>query len=178
MTTPCDSIIISMIAAVGRNRELGANNDMLWHIPEDFAYFHRVTRGHPVIMGRATYQSLPESARPLPKRTNIVLMHPEERESFSAPPGVAVAHTLDEALAYGCDVARDSGVSEVFIIGGGSVYALAMPVAHRLYITEIDAEFPEATVFFPPYKTEFPRVMSTRSSHDENFSYTFNVLER
>ncbi len=168
----------SIIAAVGRNRELGARNALLWHIPEDFKHFQQTTKGHPVIMGRATYESLPQKARPLPKRTNIVLMRPTELSTFDAPAGVVAAHSLDDALVYAQDVARDTGVDEVFVIGGGSVYAQALPIADRLYITEIDADFPGADVFFPPYKDVFSRVVSERTGSDDNFTYTFKSLER
>lgn len=172
------NIRTSLIAAVGRNRELGGGNDMLWHIPEDYRYFQETTKGHPVVMGLKTYQSLPPSSRPLPERTNIVLMAPEELPAFDAPEGVVAAHSLEDALAYAQDVARDTGVDEVFVIGGGSVYAQALPLADRLYITEIDAEFPDAEVFFPAYKDAFPRVVRQRASSDNNYRYVFKVLEK
>ncbi len=173
-----NDITISMIAAVGRNRELGAKNDMLWHIPEDFQYFQKTTMGHPVIMGRATYESLPTGVRPLSGRTNIVLMHSEELADFVAPTGVVAAHTLEDALDYARDVARDTGVDEVFVIGGGNVYAQALSHAQRLYITEIDADFPQADVFFPSYKGVFVREVSARASSDAHFTYTFKILEK
>ncbi len=172
-----DNVTISLIAAVGRNRELGAKNDMLWHIPEDYKYFMTTTKGHPVVMGLKTWQSLPARSRPLPGRTNIVLMRPEELADFDAPAGVVAAHSLEEALDYARDVARDTGVDEVFVIGGGGVYAQALPLAQRLYITEIDADFPQAEVFFPPYEDVFTREVSVRASGDAHFTYVFRVLE-
>lgn len=171
-------IRVSIIAAVGRGRELGAGNEILWNIPEDFAYFQKVTTGHPVIMGRKTYESLPQKARPLPKRTNIVLMHQEELADFDAPEGVVVAHSLDDAIAYAQDVARETGKGEVFVIGGGYVYTQALARADRLYITEIDADFPDAEVFFPAYEDLFVREVSVRTSRDENYRYTFKILEK
>jgi len=169
---------ISIIAAVGRARELGARGTLLWRIPEDLRYFHDTTVGHPVIMGLTTYRSLPPQARPLPKRTNIVLMTPAELADFDAPAGVVAAHSLDDALDYARDVARETGVDEVFVIGGASVYAQALPLADRLYITEVDADFPEADVFFPAYADLFVRKINVRTSCDENYRYTFNILEK
>ena len=135
--------ILSMIAAVARNRVIGKDNRLLWHLPEDMKHFREVTRGKPVIMGRKTWESLPEAFRPLPGRHNIVL----SRTPDYTPPGAAVAGSLDEAL-------RLAGpVEEVFIIGGEALYRKALPQAQRLYLTEIDQEF-EGDAFFPEFKRE------------------------
>ena len=135
--------ILSMIAAVARNRVIGKDNRLLWHLPEDMKHFREVTRGKPVSMGRKTWESLPEAFRPLPGRHNIVL----SRAPDYTPPGAAVAGSLDEAL-------RLAGpVKEVFIIGGEALYRQALPQAQRLYFTEIDQEF-EGDAFFPEFKRE------------------------
>lgn len=125
------------IVAMGRNNEIGFHGDMPWHIPEDLRHFKELTMARPVIMGRATWLSIPR--RPLPGRRNIVLSRSDE---FS-PRGAERAASLSEALAL-CPPPEIP-----FIIGGGSVYADAMPLLTRIYVTRIDADFPDADTFFP-----------------------------
>lgn len=118
---------IGMIWAQARDGVIGVNNTIPWHLKEDFAHFRRTTLGSPVIMGRATWDSLPERVRPLPGRTNIVVSR-----SVNELPGAVVGRSLDEALsAAGED-------SEVWIMGGAQIYALAEPSADVLVVTEID----------------------------------------
>lgn len=127
--------MISIIVAVAENGVIGDKNALLWHISEDLKYFKSVTSGHPVIMGRKTYESL---GRPLPNRTNVVVT----RQAVEIP-GCTVAHSLEEAVAL---FAADE---EVFIIGGAQVYAQALPLADRFYLTRVfhayegDTRFPE-----------------------------------
>lgn len=166
----------SIIAAIGRQREIGAHGGLLWHIPGDMAYFRSVTAGKPVMMGRRTYDSLPPRFRPLPGRTNIVLQRADEMPP--AEENVVVAHTIDDALAAARRMAEESGADEVFVIGGGSVYAQALPYADRLYLTVVDADFPDADTFFPPYEAMFPRVVSECADSDDNFRYTFVIREK
>ena len=128
---------ISIIVAVARNNAIGRNGDLLFHIREDLRHFKAVTMGHPVIMGRKTFESLPGG--PLPGRENLVITR---REDYSRP-GVNVFHSLSDALASLPDDA------EPFVIGGGQIYAEALPIADRLYLTEIDANVPDADTFFP-----------------------------
>lgn len=158
---------LSIIAAIGRNRELGkrGGEKLLWYIPEDFAHFKSITMGHPVIMGQSTYASIGGA---LPGRLNIVLSQDPQYRA----PGCTVATSIEEALAY----AKEDDQEEVFFIGGGYVYAQALPLAKRLYLTCIDADFPEADVFFPEF-TDF-RVVAERASANEQFSYKFVTLER
>ena len=126
---------VTLIAAVGRNGVIGAGNDMPWHLPEDFAYFKRTTMGHPMVMGRKTFDSI---GRVLPGRRTIVVT----RQPDWSHPGVETAHSLSEALSLAGPAA------EVFVCGGGQVYTEAMPWAHRLLITEVD-QSPEGDVRFP-----------------------------
>lgn len=126
---------VTLIAAVGRNGVIGAAGGMPWHLPEDFAYFRRTTMGHPMVMGRRTFESI---GRVLPGRRTIVIT----RQRDWHHPGVETAHSLAEALALA------GPADEVFICGGGEIYAEAMPWAHRLLITEVDQE-PEGDVRFP-----------------------------
>jgi dihydrofolate reductase len=126
---------VTLIAAVGRNGVIGADNDMPWHLPEDFAFFKRTTMGHPMVMGRKTFDSI---GRVLPGRRTIVVT----RQPGWSHAGVETAHSLSEALSLA------GPADEVFICGGGQVYSEAMPWAHRLLITEVDQE-PEGDVRFP-----------------------------
>lgn len=125
------------IVAVGRNGEIGFRGDMPWHIPEDLRHFKELTLGHPVIMGRATWLSLPK--RPLAGRRNIIL----SRDARFSAPGAERAESLEEAIAA-CPPPEIP-----VIIGGASVYESAMPLMTRIYVTRIDADFPDADKFFP-----------------------------
>ncbi|MBB5205488.1 dihydrofolate reductase [Inhella inkyongensis] len=132
-----------LVAAQGRNRELGAGNQLLWHIPEDLAHFKALTLGKPVLMGRKTWESLPPRFRPLPGRRNLVLTR------GGAIEGAEVVRSLDEALGLLGDA------PELCIIGGAEVYALALPRAQRIELTEVDAEFPQADCHFPALGPEW-----------------------
>ena len=156
---------ISMIAAIGKNRELGAGNALLWHIPEDLTYFRNMTRGKPVIMGSKTYRSI---GKPLPGRLNIVLSKDSQKID-----GVTVVNSLADAY----EVARASGTEEVFNIGGASVYALGLKDVDTLYLTHVDATFPNADAFFPPYEHLFTRVKGTAGGNTE-YCYEFVEYER
>jgi dihydrofolate reductase len=120
--------VVSLIVAMDRNRVIGAGGRLPWHIPEDLKRFRRLTLGHHVVMGRKTWESI---GRPLPGRTNIVVT----RDRNFAAEGVLVTHSLEAALALAV------GDKEVFVIGGGALYAQALPLADRLYITEVHGEF-------------------------------------
>lgn len=154
-----------MIAAIGSRRELGRNNKLLWNIPEDTKYFRDTTRGHAVIMGRKTFESI---GRPLPDRANIVV----SRDLHYQAPGCEVVGAVETALAR----ARQLEKKEVFIIGGGQIYKEAMPHAQRLYLTLVEGEF-DADAYFPDY-SEFTKVVSRRDSEGNGHKYSFVVLER
>ena len=130
--------MISLIAAVAQNRAIGQNNQLLWHLPEDMRHFRETTRGKTVLMGRKTWDSLPAAFCPLPGRRNIVLT----RDADYVARGAETAHSLDEALG----LAGDN--DEAFIIGGAELYRQGLPLAHRLYLTEI-SETRQGEVFFP-----------------------------
>ena len=160
-------MLVSIIAAMDRNRLIGNENQLPWRLPADLAHFKRVTMGKPVIMGRKTYESI---GRPLPGRTNIVLTRAAD---FTAQ-GVVVAPSLQQALD--CASAAD----EVMIIGGGTIYQLALPIADRLYLTWIDHSY-EGDAWFPDFDTEQWRVVA-REEHaadQKNPSdYSFVTYER
>lgn len=161
---------ISAIAAIGATtRALGKSGDLLFKIPEDLAYFRKVTKGRPVIMGRKTWESLPDASRPLPGRANIVVTRQAGYEAV----GAAVVTTLEEAL----EVAKASaGAEEIFVIGGGEIYREAMPFTSRLYLTLVHDETP-GDVDFPPYD-DFTVVVEERHQPDISPAITFLTLER
>ncbi len=130
--------MISLIAAVARNGAIGRNQQLLWRLPEDMRYFRETTSGKTVIMGRKTWESLPPAYRPLPNRRNIVL----SRNPAYLPRGGDLACSIEDALRLAGDA------SEVFIIGGEELYRQTMPLATRLYITEVAEECP-GDAFFP-----------------------------
>ncbi|MGY6773207.1 type 3 dihydrofolate reductase [Gallibacterium sp. ZY190522] len=159
-------MMLSLIVAMTKNRVIGRDNQMPWHLPADLAWFKKNTLGKPVIMGRKTFQSI---GRALPNRKNIVL----SRQGFQAD-GIEVVSDLSQALAL------IKGENEVMIIGGGHLFAETLPIADRLYLTEIDAEL-QGDTFFPEidpmvWKTNF---IETRAVDDKNsYTLTFKILER
>lgn len=130
---------LAIIVAMARGRVIGRDNGLPWRVPEDMRYFVRVTTGHAVIMGRKTYESI---GKPLRDRRNIVV----SRRPDLRLPGCEVAHSLEQALR----LAREGGDAEPIVIGGASLYAEALPMATRLYITEIDRDVEGGDAFFPP----------------------------
>ena len=128
-------MIISLIAAMDRNRLIGDNKQLPWHLPVDFAHFKSVTMGKPVVMGRKTFLSI---GRPLPGRQNIVL----SRDADFQPENVVVARDFDQALQLA------GAAEEVMVIGGSTVYQLVLPRAQRIYLTVVEAEF-EGDAWFP-----------------------------
>ena len=129
--------ILSLIAAMDRNRLIGRDNTLPWRLPEDLRHFKATTLGKPVIMGRKTWESI---GRPLPGRRNIVV----SRNPDYPLQGAERAASLDAALT----LAEDTGTDEIFVIGGGDLYRQALPRARRLYLTEIDASH-EGDAWFP-----------------------------
>lgn len=156
---------ISMIAAIGKNREIGKDNRLLWHIPQDLKRFQKITLGHPVIMGRATFESL---GKPLPERTNIIVT----RNIDYQKEGCVIAHSLEEAI----DLSKTKDQQEIFIIGGGQIYEQGIKLADKLYLTVVKAHFP-ADTFFPDY-SEFNRVIYKKEGEYKQYSYTFLELMR
>ena len=134
-------MIVSLIAALASNRAIGKDNALLWQLPEDLRHFRETTRGKPVIMGRKTWESLPDPFRPLPGRHNIVV----SRDPAYQASGATLAGSLDDALRQ---AAAQTNAEEVFVIGGEQLYRQALPLADRLYLTEIEQNF-AGDVFFP-----------------------------
>jgi dihydrofolate reductase len=159
---------ISLIAALAKNRVIGKNNNLPWHLPDDMKYFMNTTKAHHVIMGRKNYESIPEKFRPLPNRTNIVVTR---QKDFHAPTCIVV-NTLEEGIA----TARAAGEKELFIIGGSEIYALGMPWADQLYLTEIDTTL-DGDTYFPSFnKNEWSEQSRIHHEADARHVYAFDFV--
>ncbi len=165
-------MIISLITSIGKNNEIGKSNDLIWKFPADQKFFREKTSGHPIIMGRKTFESI---GKPLPKRKNIVIT----RDKTYLRDGVDVVHSLKEALSSARTTLAEKG--EIFVIGGSEIFKEAMEIADRLYITHFEAEDKNADVFFP----EIIPIVWNEVSHKEfkpdkenPIPYTFSVYER
>lgn len=158
----------SIIVAYDKHRGIGADNDLLWmrDLPADLAHFKKLTTGKSIVMGRRTFESI--GSRPLPNRQNIVVSR--------TPTGVdGVITCLSLSAAY------DMAQYEVFVIGGAQIYEAALDQMDRLYITEVDAEFPQATVFFPEFDaSQWQEISREHHPVDEKNRYAFDwvVYER
>ncbi len=161
---------VSIIAAIGKNRELGHRGELIWRLPDDQRHFRELTSGHPVIMGRKTWESLPDRFRPLPGRTNIVVT----RQAAYPAPGALVTSSLEAARAL---AAQSPGAEEVFILGGGELYREALPEAGRLYLTLFDATAAGADTYFPAYAADFTTVIADEPGEGEP-PHRFLTLER
>lgn len=150
---------ISIIAAVGRNYELGRNNDLIWHFHKDMVFFRETTTGSTVLMGRKTFESLPKA---LPKRRNIVIT---SDKNYIAE-GAEVCHSVDEAL----ELCKNDNI---FVIGGGKIYQQFIDTADSLYLTEIEAECADADTYFPKFdKPDYSReVLAEHEENDIRFSH-------
>jgi dihydrofolate reductase len=168
-----NSIQLSLIVAMASNRVIGRENGLPWSLPKDLAYFKRITMGHPIIMGRKTFDSI---GRPLPGRCNIVVTTQQQW----ARDGVLVAHSFDQAVDVAHDNALRLGVDEIMLIGGESLYEQALPSANRLYLTEVHAEV-LGDAYFPEYLSRnwFEVSREDYFADSENpFDYSFVVYSR
>jgi dihydrofolate reductase len=160
-------MILSLVVAMARNRVIGRDNKLPWKLPKDLAYFKRVTMGHPVVMGRRTWQSI---GKPLPGRDNIVVT----RNPAFVAPGATVVTSLDAAWRAAGDAA------EACVIGGTSLFAEALPIADRIHLTEVDAVV-EGDTFFPEFdRSRWVEHEVERHAADDRHAYPFRivVLER
>jgi dihydrofolate reductase len=164
---------IALIAAVANNGVVGRDNQLPWHLPGDLPYFRRITMGKPVVMGRKTWDSI---GRPLPGRTNIVISRQPDLELE----GARVVDTVEAALALAEAVAEIDGVTELMVIGGAQIYALALPLAQRLYLTEVHAEVTGDARFPDWERSQWLEISRDRhSARDSNpYDYSFVVYER
>ncbi len=160
--------MISLVVAMAKNRVIGSNNDLPWYLSADLKHFKEITTGHTIVMGRTTLESIvARLGKPLPNRTNVVLTHDA---NYQAPEGCVVVTTLDDALRISDDV---------MVIGGGQVFAEALPKADRIYLTRVEADI-AGDVLFPELGPEWKEVSSETHEADEKneYPYTFITLER
>jgi len=166
-------MLLSIIVAQSQNRVIGINNKLPWYLPEDLKYFKRITQGKPIIMGRKTYESI---GRPLLGRTNIVIT----RDGDYQAPGIKVVHTLEQALDLAEQQALVDGSEEALVIGGAEIYALTLPQADRLYLTQVHAQV-EGDAFFPAIdKDQWQEALRQDFNADgpNPYNYSFIVYQR
>ena len=169
-----DNPLVSIVAAIGRNRELGHGNELLWHIPDDLKRFKQLTLGHPVILGRKTFESIVAMlGKPLPGRTNIVVTRNAQFDISNYGGQVLLAQSLDEALQK----ARELDKEEVFIGGGADLWAQALPHTDRLYLTLID-DVKDADTFFPEYENTFTKKVFDEAHEHNGLKYRWVNLEK
>ncbi len=157
---------ISIVVAISTNHAIGKNNQLLWHLPADLKHFKEITTGHPIIMGRKTYDSI---GRPLPNRRNIVITRNKDLQIA----GVEMVSSVEEAISL-C-----KQENEVFIIGGAEIYKHALPLTNRIYLTTVHQHY-EADAFFPELdENEWLTIAQEAHEADEKNSvaYTFSTLE-
>lgn len=156
----------SLIAAVGKNLELGQDNQLIFHIKEDMAFFKQTTMGHPVLMGRKTWESI---GRPLAGRQNLVV----SRHALDLPDGVELVSDLPKFIAD-----HSATDEEIFVIGGAQLYTQTLPFAKTLYLTEVEATAKDADTFFPSFdSTKFNRTVLGGGT-SQNLQYHFIKYER
>lgn len=152
---------IVIIAAAGQNNELGKDNDLLWHLPDDFKRFKSLTTGHYIIMGRKTFESFP---KPLPNRTHVIITR---NENYNVPEGCIVVNSLKKAMDY-CPENQT-----LYIIGGGEIYKQSMDIATSIELTRVHNSF-EADTFFPEIEpNEWEKIQSEFHDKDEKHQHSF-----
>ncbi|QKG55868.1 dihydrofolate reductase [Hymenobacter sp. BRD128] len=164
--------MVSIIVAAAENNVIGRQGQLPWHLPADLQHFKKLTLGHPIVMGRRTFESI---GRVLPGRANVVVTG---QAAWRAPAGVLLAYSLPEALAL---AARQPGGEEVCIIGGGEIYREALPAADVVYLTEVHTTVPDGDTFFPPLSpTEWREETRERHAPDakNDLAYSFVTLRR
>ncbi|WP_428912595.1 dihydrofolate reductase [Niallia sp. Krafla_26] len=161
-------MMISFIVAMDKNRVIGKENQLPWHLPEDLKFFKRVTMGHPIIMGRKTHESI---GKPLPGRENIIVTRNKDYKSE----GCTVIHSLEDLRQF-----ANQKNEEVFVIGGAQLFIETFPIADRLYITEIHHEF-DGDTFFPEFnESNWTLVSKEQGVKDEKnpYDYFYTIYER
>lgn len=155
---------ISIIVAAATNQAIGKDNQLLWHLPNDLRFFKKTTTGHPIIMGRMTYESV---GKPLPNRRNIII----SRQPDYQAEGTETVHSLEEAIEL-----AGQHTEEIFIVGGAAIYALALERTDRIYLTRVAAS-PEADTFFPEFdEAAWKLVSSEPHPSDEKHAYPYSFL--
>lgn len=171
--TDNNTMTVALIVAMSRNGVIGRDNQLPWHLPGDLKFFKSVTIGKPVIMGRKTFESI---GRPLPGRTNIVVT----RQADYPAHGIRVVPSLNDGLRIASEVAVASQAGEIMVIGGGQLYAQALPFAQRIYVTRVHAEI-DGDAFFPVVDWRQFRLVSAEHNAavaPNPYSYSFECYAR
>ncbi len=156
--------MLSIICALGKNHEIGKENKLLWHLPNDLQFFKATTSGHPIIMGRKTFESI---GKALPNRTNMVI----SRQQDWMQEGILIINSLKEALKHAKKISE-----EVFVIGGQDIYEQCLPLADKMYLTYVDTPQIDADRFFPQWKkTEWVLISERHFEIDEQHAYSFTI---
>ncbi|WP_313808031.1 dihydrofolate reductase [Flavobacterium sp.] len=156
--------MLTLIAAAAENNAIGKDNDLLWHLPDDFKHFKQITSGHYIIMGRKTFESFP---KPLPNRTHVIITR---QKDYDAPEDCIVVSSLKKAIA----VCPEN--EAVFVIGGGEIYKQAIEIADKIELTRVHAEF-DADTFFPEINDkDWELVSENHHPKDEKHQFSFSFL--
>ena len=162
-------MILSIISAIGKNNEIGKKNALLWDLPTDMKHFRETTKGHVVIMGQKTFESM---GRPLPNRRNIILTLDKTFHREDA----GVIYSLEELDKLLEKTSRKD--EEIFVIGGGQIYKLFIDKADKLYITHVDVSFPDADTYFPVIdETKWQKISEEEHDPDEKNKYPYSFVE-
>ncbi|MCO4794687.1 MAG: dihydrofolate reductase [Bacteriovoracaceae bacterium] len=161
-------MIISIIVAIGKNGEIGNKGNLLWHLPADLKKFKETTMGHHMIMGRKTFESI---GKALPGRTTVIVTRNNDYKKESC----LIASSLEEAIS----IAKEAGEQEVMIIGGGEIYKQSLPLAQKIYLTEVEY-VGEADTFFPTLDNQNWNILSEQNNPptDKYPAWSFKILER
>ena len=170
-------MIINLVVAASENNVIGKENRLLWHLPNDLAFFKNTTWGMPVIMGRKTFESM---GKPLKGRTNIILTRSTDPSAQTAAEGeqndVVLVQSIDEAIK----ASEETDARECYVIGGGEIFRLTMPLAQRIYMTRVHAQI-DGDAFFPPIDDKKWTMMTSTSFESDAkhaFSYSFQIWQR
>lgn len=153
--------MITIIAAAGTNNEIGRNNELLWHLPDDFKRFKKITSHHFIVMGRKTFESFP---KPLVNRVHIVITN---NRNYGKE-GATVVYSLEEALE------KATSKKDIFVIGGGEIFKMALNIADKIELTRVHGTFPKADTFFPEFsKDKWKLVSEEKHEKDDKHNYAF-----
>jgi dihydrofolate reductase len=174
--------MFSLIAAIDKNNGLGKNGQMSWHLPSDLTYFKRITtfaaagKQNLVIMGRITWESIPEKYRPLPQRRNMIITR---NPAFQTPENVLVENNLTHVLNTLPSLISRFNIEHVFVIGGSQLYTQAIehPECKKIYLTKIHHSF-ECDAYFPNYKKKFKEIQTTEVKEENGIKFAFSLWER
>ena len=163
-------MIVSLIVAVSENGVIGRNNNLIWHLPNDIKFFKNTTIGHHVIMGRKNFESIPHKYRPLPNRKNIIITRNPDYQAEQC----IVVNSIENAIK----IAKKNKENEVFIIGGGQIYKLALEanLINKIYLTRVKHSFQEGDTFFPKLNSDWKETIIKKNKADKKHAYNYDFI--